>query len=144
MQWQFSCITGKKLQCNVGTKSVLIWLFLFLFLMIKGRHTHLYNNKKIVITSKGWKYTQAKTKLTTHCMNKSNEEMKTSHTHILEKLVTKICSPTICISYRNSSIPIFVLPLIFLHSCGRWNTYHVTLTSHPISVTILTNCSYVL
>lgn len=89
MQWQFSCITDIKLQCNVGTKSVLIWLYLFLFLMIKGQHTHLYNNKEIVITSKGWKYTQAKTKLTTHCVNKSNEEMKTSHTHILEKLVIK-------------------------------------------------------
>ena len=42
-----------------------------------------------------------------------------------------------------SSIPIFVLTLKFLHSCGHWNPDHVTLVSHPVSVsvTILTNCS---
>ena len=61
-------------------------------------------------------------------MNKSNEEMKIRHTPGGSH--TEI-----------SSIPIFVIPLKFLHSCGHWNTDHVKLVSRPISVTILTNCS---
>ena len=103
--------------------------------MIKGQHTHLYDNKKIFITSKGWNYILAKTTLATHCMNKSNEKMKTRHTYVLEKLIVKYLPSYI------STIPIFVLPLKFLYSCAHWNTDHVTLMSHPVSVTMLTNCS---
>ena len=61
-------------------------------------------------------------------MNKSNKEMKIRHTPAGPH--TEI-----------SSIPIFVIPLQFLYSCGHWKTDHIKLMSHPIPVTILRNCS---
>jgi hypothetical protein len=82
-------------------------------------------------TLKKWKNTQAKTKLTTHCMNKSNEEIKTRHTPVLEKLIIIYCSPKVWISYRtfiNTNICTPTQIFTHLFTLEHWPC-HINVTS---------------